>query len=111
MSVISVMQHAATQAVGLINSLGTSCSYTPKSTGIQVKLKVLVRELGAAELVGDYRQGDLRIEMDASKINKAPKKYDVLEIGDFKYTVKDGNASPRRVGNTIYTYKFVVRGA
>lgn len=71
----------------------------------------MIRELGSAELIGDYRQGDLRVELDASKLRQAPKKYDVIEIGDFKYTVKDPNGSPRRVGDKVYTYKFVVRGA
>lgn len=111
MSILSVMQHAAEQAVALINSVGTESWYTPKSTGIKIKVNVMHRALGSAELIGDYRQGDLRIELDASKLGDAPKQYDELQIGDFTYMVKDGNGSPRRVGSIIYTYKFVVRGA
>ena len=66
--------------------------------------------MGSEELVGDYRQGDLRIETDAANFALAPKKYDGLVIGGKSYAVKDPTGSPRRVGDVVYTYKFVVRG-
>lgn len=111
MSTISVMQAAAQMAVDLLNSIGTTCHYTPKDESIPIVLKVMTRELGSAELIGDYRQGDLRVELDAVKLNRVPVKYDQLKIGSLTYSVKDPNGSPRRVGDKVYTYKFVVRGA
>lgn len=110
MSLLTFTQAAMEQAVTVINSIGTTCYYTPKSTGIPIKLKVVTREMGNAELVGDYRQGDLRIELDASTVPGIPKKYDELKIGDLTYAVLSPGGSPRRVGDKVYTYKFVVRG-
>jgi len=110
MSLLTVSQNAIGNVVDIINSIGTTCYYTPKSTGVPIKLKVMSRELGNAELVGDYRQGDLRIELDASKVPGIPKRYDELQIGDLKYAVQSPGGSPRRIGDIVYTYKFVVRG-
>ena len=110
MAVLGVMQNAMLQAVALINDVGTSCIYTPKATGVPVNLKIMTRELGNLELVGDFRQGDMRVELDALALPAKPAKYDTLEIDGLKYSVVSPAAAPRRVGDTIYTYKFVIRG-
>lgn len=109
-SLLTVMKSAGNEVVKFLNESGTTCIYTPKG-GAPITLKAYVRELGVEELVGDYRQGDLRIEIDATKIPDRPNKYDTISIGGKVYGLKDPNGSPRRVGDTIYTYKFIVRGA
>lgn len=110
MAVVDQMKSAFKEAVALINDIGTPIVYTPKSTGIPVTLNAMIRELGNAELVGDFRQGDLRIEVDASLLADEPEKYDEVEIGIKRYRLPYPGGSPRRVGDTIYTYKFIVRG-
>lgn len=110
MALLDTTKAAIEHAVNLINEIGVTCYYTRQGETISTKLKVLMRELGTTELVGDYRQGDLKVEVDASALSQVPAKYDTLLVGDYTYTIKDGKASPRRVGDTVYTYKFVVRG-
>ena len=110
MSLLTKMQSAMKKVVWFINETGTTCTYTPKATGTHQEIKAYIRELGNEELIGDYRQGDLRIEVDASQFLTAPKKYDVITIDGKRYAVKDPTGSPRRVGDIIYTYKFIVRG-
>ena len=110
MSLLTQMQSAMEKVVWLINETGTTCIYTPKDSGVPQSIKIYIREMGSEELVGDYRQGDLRIETDASQLALAPKKYDLLVIDGKNYAIKDPTGSPRRVGDIIYTYKFVVRG-
>ena len=109
MSLLEITQGAIADAVGLIESLGVTCYYRQKDATTPVKIKALVRQLGVAELVSDYRQGDLRVGILSDSLSFEPKKYDVLEIGDNKYAIKD-NPSSKRVGDTDYMYKFVVRG-
>jgi len=110
MAVLGVMQAAMEQAVALLNDIGTDCTYTPKSTGVGIPVKAVVRELGTLELVGDYRQGDLRVELDASLLPDSPKRYDTLTIGTRTYAIRDYAGAERRAGNIVYTYKFIVRG-
>lgn len=110
MAVIDQMKSAFQEAVALINDIGTPVVYTPKSTGIPVTVNAMIRELGNAELVGDFRQGDLRIEIDATKLAAEPEKYDEVVIGLKRYRLSYGGGSPRRVGDTVYTYKFIIRG-
>ncbi len=107
--VLQTMQKAMQRAVDLINDIGTDATYTPKG-GAGIPVKVVIRELGTLELVADYRQGDLRIELDASLLPGTPRRYDTLTIGTRTYTVRDYAAAERRAGNTVYTYKFMVRG-
>jgi len=110
MALINKLQTALTKAVTLINDIGTTATFTPKDTGKPVVLKIMQRELQGAELVADFRQGDLKIELDASKLVAQPKKYDTLTIGARKYTVKDKGFAARMVGDQLFTYKFIVRG-
>ena len=110
MSLLTQMQSAMEKVVWLINETGTTCIYTPKETGVAQEIKAYIREMGTEELIADYRQGDLRIEVDASQLSSVPKKYDEIEIDSKRYAVKDPTGSPRRVGDIVYTYKFVVRG-
>ena len=108
MALLEVAEGAIVQAVNLINQLGATCYFTRKDDTIDTKVKALVRELGTAELVADYRQGDMKVEFDARNMRDKPKKYDVIKIDGKRYGVKD-DATPRRVGDTIYTWRFIVR--
>ena len=99
---------AIENAVNLINEIGVTCYFTEKDGTIKIKLKAMVREMSTAELVSDYRQGDMKVELDANAVSQ-PKKYDVLTIENKRYALKD-DATPRRVGDTTYTWRFVVRG-
>lgn len=111
MALIHRIQNAMSKAVELIEEVGQTAYFTPKATGVAIKLKVMSKELGVSELVADYRQGDLKVELDASRIPGIPKKYDTIKIGNVTYSVVDPKGSPRRVGDVVYSYKFVVRGA
>jgi len=102
------IKSAVENAVQLINEIGVTCYFMEKDGTTQTKLKAMVREMSTAELVADYRQGDMKVELDANAIS-LPKKYDVLTINNKRYAIKD-DATPRRVGDTIYTWRFVVRG-
>ena len=109
MGLLETTQGAIVSAVGLINEIGVTCFYLYKDDTTPIKLKALVRELATAELVSDYRQGDMKVELDADSLPSMPKKYDVLTISNIRYAVR-ADATPRRVGDTIYTWRFVVRG-
>ena len=63
---LASIQAAMVKAVDLINTIGTTCDYTTRATSITSQFKVLTKELGTSELVGDFRQGDLKVEMDAT---------------------------------------------
>ena len=108
MSLLTVTQGAITEAVNLINQIGVTCYFTRKDEDIPTKIKAMVRELGVAELVADYRQGDMKVEFSSSDVRSKPKKYDVLKIDGKQYAVKD-DATPRRVGDITYTWRFIVR--
>ena len=110
MAVLGTLQSAMEQAVALLNDIGTDCTYTPKSTSTPIAVKAMIRELGTLELVGDYRQGDLKVELDASLLPGPPKRYDTLTIGTRVYAIRDYAGAERRAGNIVYTYKFIVRG-
>ena len=108
MGLLEVTGGAIVNAVNLINEIGATCYFTRKDDDISSKVKALVRELGTAELVADYRQGDMKVEFDARNMRNKPKKYDIIKIDGKKYALKD-DATPRRVGDTIYTWRFIVR--
>jgi len=111
MALLGKFKNALLVVVDLINEIGTPVTYTPKESGTPVVIKALIRELGNAELVGDFRQGDLRLEIDAAAIADEPKKYDRVEIQGKVYSVRSPSGSARHVGELVYTYKFIVRGA
>lgn len=108
MTLLTTTQGAVTNAVDLINQIGATCYFTRKGEDIATKVKALIREMGTAELVGDYRQGDMKVEFDARNMRNKPKKYDLIKIDSKKYSLKD-DATPRRVGDITYTWRFVVR--
>jgi len=99
---------AIENAVELINEIGVTCYFMEKDGTVHTKLKAMVREMSTAELVSDYRQGDMKVELDANAIAQ-PKKYDVLTIENKRYALVD-DSTPRRVADTTYTWRFVVRG-
>jgi len=109
MGLLEVTKGAIVEAAALINEIGVTCFYTYKDGTTQIKIKALVREMATAELISDYRQGDMKVELDANSLPTQPKKYDVLKINNKRYAIKD-DSTPRRVGDTIYTWRFVVRG-
>jgi len=111
MSLQSQFARTGELAAQLINAAGTTVIFTPKSTGVPVTAKAFIKELGNEELVADYRQGDLRVEIDATKVPGIPMKYDVLTIDGKNYTAVDPSGAPRRAGDIVYAYKFVVRGS
>ncbi len=111
MSLLTITKNAMSKAVDIINQLGTRVYYTPTGGTRIIMLRAMVKELGSAELVGEFRQGDLKVELDASKLPSAPAKFDTIKIGDHNYSVRYPNGAHRRVGDKTYTYKFVVRGA
>ena len=108
MALSDTIKSAIENAVNLINEIGVTCYFMEKDGTIKIKLKAMVREMSTAELVSDYRQGDMKVELDANAVSQ-PKKYDVLTIENKRYALKD-DATPRRVGDTTYTWRFVVRG-
>ena len=108
MALSDTIKGAIENAVNLINEIGVTCYFMKKDATTQIKLKAMVREMSTVELVSDYRQGDMKVELDASVIAQ-PKKYDILTIEDERYAIKD-DATPRRVGDKTYTWRFVVRG-
>lgn len=111
MSKLRTLQRAMTKAVDLLNEIGTPCTYTDKATATAVSVNAVIRELSSLELVGDYRQGDLKVELDATKLSAKPLKYDTLDVQGKVYAVMSPSGAERRLGDTVYTYKFVVRGA
>lgn len=110
MALVDTLKGAMQVAVDHLNDVGTPCVYTPKDTSIPVNVNVMIRELGTLELVGDFRQGDLKVELDSTKLVSVPKRYDTLLIDGLLYTVHSASGAPRRAGDTVFTYKFIIRG-
>ena len=109
---IDSITNSLVNAVGtLIKGMGETVTYSFKSGRAPVTIRLVRLRLIEEELVGDFKQGDVRFTIDATTLPQPPAKYDtVLGADGVLYTIIDYLAVDKGINDVTLVYRPVGRG-
>ena len=97
--------------VDLISQVGETVTYTFHDGTPAKQIRVILRKLNEYELVGTYRETDLKLIIDTDTLPKPPEKFDtVTDAAGNVYSILDHIHPEKGIDDTNLVYQTVVRG-